>query len=320
MKLIQEAELNQVYQHSIQRFWLKHMCLGQFAGADCVAIQYAYVLHPEAKGSVVISSGRIEGLVKYKELVFNLYHNGYSVFIHDHRGQGQSGRMTANSQRGYVEDFDDYVADLKAFYLRVVSPNTRHQPYLLCHSMGCAIGALYVLDNPLDFAKVAFSSPMFGIPIPIPQWLLEPLLKVHQGVNRLFSDQPWYFLGQKHYAPASFEQNELTHSETRYKLFRQEYAAQPENKLGGVTASWLAAALQAMDQIEARADSFAIPALLLQAGADTVVDNLRQDRVAGRFPQYRKVELPTAKHELLMEKDEIRNRCVTQILTFFADG
>jgi len=32
--------------------------------------------------------------------------------IMSHRGQGESGRMTSDPQMGYVEYFDDYVADL----------------------------------------------------------------------------------------------------------------------------------------------------------------------------------------------------------------
>ena len=113
-------------------------------------------MHPEASASVVISSGRIESLVKYKELVYELYQNGYSVFIHDHRGQGMSGRLALNLQIGYVSDFDDYLQDLNIFVEQVVKPNSVAQLKLLCHSMGSAIGALYCLAHPEDFEQVVF--------------------------------------------------------------------------------------------------------------------------------------------------------------------
>ena len=307
------------YASHIQPFWQKKVSHGVFGGVGGVEISYAYALHPRPAGSIAISSGRIESLVKYKELMFNLYHAGYSVFIHDHRGQGLSGRMTDNPQQGYVARFDDYVADFKTFFDKVIVPKSLHRPKLLCHSMGGAIGALYALKHPDDFSQIALTAPMFGIKPALPRWLACLLIHSQTWFYKLLNDKPTYFWGQGDYTPEAFEHNKLTHSAARYKLFRQEYDAQPQVKLGGVTNIWLEAALLAMDEIADQAGNLNTPVLLLQAGADQVVDNRAQEAVAIKLGNCEKHLIEGAKHELLMEADLFRDASLRYILDFFTD-
>jgi lysophospholipase len=301
----------------VEPFWRDKVSQGVFGGLGSIDIAYAYAVHPNPIGSIALSSGRIETLLKYKELVFNLYNAGYSVFIHDHRGQGLSGRMTDDAHQGYVEKFDDYVQDFKIFYDKVISPKSVHTPMLLCHSMGGAIGALYVLAHPTDFSKVVFSAPMFGIRPALPNWFAATLLKIHHCINAIFSDKPWYFFGQNDYSDEPFENNRLTRSHARYSIFREAYRNQSEVQLGGVTGVWLKAASHAMNRIESEATAFSIPSLLLQAGNDTVVDNVRQNNVAEKLPDCQKILLLGAKHELLFELDNERDTCLRAILQFF---
>lgn len=312
--LVSEQNLADVYEQTIQPFWIEEVVQGQFSGLDDVLIAYAYIVHPKPVGSIVISSGRIETFLKYKELVFDLYQQGYSVFIHDHRGQGLSGRMTDNSHMGYVQHFDDYVSDFKLFVEQIVTPNTSHKPHLLCHSMGGAIGFLIISAFPDMFNKVVFSAPMFGIRPALPNWLEKLLLGVHFSIHKTAA----YFVGQQDYVNHSFEDNELTHSKIRYELFRQEYEEAPSTKLGGVTGEWLKAALVAMNKVEYLASSFPIPALVLQAGQDQVVDNKRQTRVVRKMANAQLQIILDAKHELLMEQDKLRNECLSHLLQFFA--
>jgi lysophospholipase len=317
--LSSELSLKSSFYETISPFWQARVKCGEFSGVDDISIHYAYVLNPEATASVVISSGRIESLVKYKELVFELYQNGYSVFIHDHRGQGLSGRLLDNAQMGYVDDFDDYVADLKNFIEQVVKPKGAAQIKLLCHSMGGAIGALYCLAYPDDIKQVAFSAPMFGIRPPLPDWLANVLVNASIGISRLFSKRASYFIGQQDYVRKPFAGNPLTQSEVRYAIFRQEYDDNPQIRLGGVTGNWLKAAAIAMNKVEQLAPQFPTPALVIQAGEDEVVDNKRQGRVSMRLANCKKMVVAGARHELLMEKDQYRQPCMQAILDFFGD-
>ncbi|MFQ3219301.1 MAG: lysophospholipase [Paraglaciecola sp.] len=314
--LSQETQLQHDYPALICPLMQK-LQYGEFMGVDKVNIVYAFLLHPCPIGSVVISSGRIECLLKYQELIYDLYQNGYCVFIHDHRGQGFSGRMTDNSHMGYVQDFTDYVTDFKIFYDTVIKLKSEYQPQLLCHSMGGAIGALYVHAYPQDFGHVVFSAPMFGIRPPMPAWLVTGLLRLNELINTFSGKPTAYFFGQGNYENIHFADSQLTHSEVRYRLFREEYERQPRVQLGGVTCQWLKAARAAMDKIESLAGTLSIPALVLQAGADQVVDNKRQDLVVASMPHCKKVVIKGAKHELLMEEDKYRMPCLVAALDFF---
>ncbi|WP_041713369.1 alpha/beta fold hydrolase [Paraglaciecola sp. T6c] len=310
-----EKQLERTYQEKIKPL-MRSLTKGDFMGHSGVNISYAYLCHPHAIGAVAISTGRIESWVKYQEVMFDLYQNGYSVFIHDHRGQGLSGRMTRNPHMGFVDDFTDYVADFKLFYQKIIEPNTQHRPQLLCHSMGCAIGALYVLAHPQDFAQLIVCAPMFGIRPALPNWLASILIGANLLISRGLGHDASYFLGQKNYQETEFALNELTHSEIRYRLFRDEYNLQPEVQLGGVTGHWLRAALKAMDAIEAQASQISIPVWAIQAEADTVVDNKRQSRVLAKLPHCEVQQIFGARHEMLLEEDQYRRPCLAAILAF----
>ena len=310
-----EKQLELTYNDQIKPL-MASVVQGHFVGLSGISISYAYLCHSEAKGAVAISTGRIESWVKYQEVMFDLYQNGYSVFIHDHRGQGLSGRMTRNPHMGFVHDFSDYVADFKQFYQQIIQPNTHHKPQLLCHSMGCAIGALYILAHPDDFSQVVFCAPMFGIRPALPDWLAKILIGANLLISRGLGHDASYFLGQKDYQETAFSLNELTHSDTRYRLFRDEYNLKPEVQLGGVTGHWLRAALIAMNSIEENAAQIALPVCAVQAGDDTVVDNKRQSRVLDRIPNCKVLRIAGARHEVLLEQDQYRQPCMQQILTF----
>ena len=92
--LCTESRLEQQFSDHIAPFWQEHVTLGSFQGNGDISVSYAYCIPEQAKHSVLISSGRIESLLKYKEVIYELYRNGFAVFVLDHRGQGLSGRMT----------------------------------------------------------------------------------------------------------------------------------------------------------------------------------------------------------------------------------
>ncbi|WP_051275619.1 alpha/beta fold hydrolase [Aestuariibacter salexigens] len=316
-QLTTESELPTKYQAEIEPFWQQHVNHGHFNGRDDVQIYYASAIHPNSRGDIVISNGRIESLLKYKEVIFDLYQNGFSVFALDHRGQGKSGRMHSDPHRGFVRHFDDYVADLDHFVRHVVKDMSQHPLNLLCHSMGSAIGAMYLTQHPNMFCKAAFCAPMFGIQPVLPPWLSRAMGHTLIGINRLLSSTPWYFPGQSGYRALSFEQNVLTRSQVRYQIFRDEYQRSPDIQLGGVTSHWLLAAVNAMQHILTNAQHITLPTMLLQAKADQVVHNISQNAVLAAMPNAHKYIYDDSEHEILMERDEIKNKALGDIMTFF---
>ncbi|SHG94219.1 lysophospholipase [Marisediminitalea aggregata] len=312
-----EPTLQQDYAQSITPFWQQCVSQGRFTGQGDIQVHYAYCVPESAHASVVISSGRIESLLKYQEVIYDLYHQGFAVFILDHRGQGLSGRMRDNPHLGFVNHFDEYVADMQHFLNEVVIPNQQGSLNLLCHSMGSAIGALTVLSMPKVFSRVVFCAPMFGIRPAMPQWLASTLITVNRLYNACVPGASGYFFGQRNYHEEPFATNRLTGSEARYKLFRELYTLQPEIQLGGVTPEWLAAASAAMWQIEQHASELTLPVTVFSAERDGVVDNQRQQRVVSNMPNANWVSVAGAKHEILIEQDAIRTPVMRQIVSFF---
>ena len=68
------------------------------------------------KGSVVLLTGRGEFIEKYAtEVVGELLGRGYCVYAMDWRGQGLSDRALADRNKGHVDNFSTYMADLQLF-------------------------------------------------------------------------------------------------------------------------------------------------------------------------------------------------------------
>ena len=146
----------------VEGFWQQGL-FNSFEGVKCVDIHYAVFTQKNSNSpALIIVPGRSESYLKYQELAFNFYQQGYNVFIIDHRGQGLSGRLLKNPNKGYVEDFQDYVDDLHYFIESVVVKHCAAKPFLLAHSMGGAIAARFMQDSPDAIKAAVISSPMLG--------------------------------------------------------------------------------------------------------------------------------------------------------------
>ncbi|MFT4925612.1 MAG: lysophospholipase [Phenylobacterium sp.] len=317
LNLSSEHQLTEHYAQIILPFWQQSVIESQFTSTDNVTISYAYTLCPQAKATIVISPGRSEGYLKYQELIYDLVQQGYSVFIIDHRGQGLSDKLIDHPQKGYVADFQHYVDDLKHFYHEVVNAKTSDQRFLLGHSMGCTIATLYLQQYPDDFAAATMSAPMYGFnPGKVPAAVAIPLIRLLVWWKKRSNNSTDYFLDQGDYHWLPFEQNQLTHSEIRYRQFRQQNEDIPALKLGGITFHWLATSLNAIDQLYANLSQLKTPLLLLQAGEETIVSLAAQDKFC-RLNGCEKLELADARHEILFEVDTIRHKAIGAMLAFF---
>ncbi|MFT6084930.1 MAG: lysophospholipase [Glaciecola sp.] len=340
MQLTKETELPEKFDTLIKPWFENSMISGFWKLADGTSLHYRYAHHQEAISIIVISSGRAECAVKYAELIYDLYQNGHSVFIHDHRGQGLSSRLKENPHLGYIADFNQYVADFKSMIGDVLVPML-HQKYtkakqhksssdscileptypplhLLCHSMGSAIGALLVKSQPNLFSKAVFCSPMFGITPPVPPWIATMLVRFGVVYNKLRGKKTSYFFGHTDYIPTAFYKNRLMSSQIRYEIFRKTYSQQTELQLGGATYEWLYASLIAMQEIREQASKISVPCLIVYSGADTVVAKEDIEQVINDIKHCESLLIPEALHELFFEKDKFRIPALTKILTYLS--
>ena len=324
MNLYTETELEEASKSTIDRFFHEQLERGVWRVSDAIEIVYYSAFHPQAKGMIVLSAGRSECAIKYAELLHDLYRNGHSIFIHDHRGQGESSRLTDNPHHGYVDTFNDYVADFSTIIDQVVSPlieqhkQTDLPKYLLSHSMGGAIAALLLLQRPDYFSKAIFCSPMFGIAPPIPIWLAKIMLNLNLVITKLRGKKASYFIGESNYQAFPFDKNRLTHSEIRYQLFKQAYAEFPQVQLGGVTSWWVVQALSALEYIQENAHHISLPCLVLRSGGDLIVSNDAIDEIHQKLKDSEMLTIENAMHELLFEKDSMREQCLNAIEQFIS--
>lgn len=308
---------------ALSQFWqrVEHHDL---VTADKVKVRYVTFQQPQPndKGWVIISPGRIESFLKYQEIMLELANKGYSVAAVDHRGQGFSERVSHHPQHGHITHFDEFVRDFADFML-ALKPRIDEQPcQLLAHSMGAAIGCLYMANYPHPFHSAALSAPMMGVQTkPWPMGAAKVLIQLGHWFNRqLLGDKPRYFVGMRDYADVSYANNRLTHSQQRYEWFRAMYQQHPEIQLGGPTVQWLKQSLQAMAELPEAAQRIHIPVLLLQATDDRIVSPEPQNVFIelSPHPASQLQRLQGSYHEVLMEKDEIRGDALRSVMAFFA--
>jgi lysophospholipase len=324
-----ESQLPNKYVNEIAHFWQQGH-FSHFSGADNVRVNYATFINNHGTTPakcLVISSGRSESYLKYKELSYDLFNHGYSVFLIDHRGQGLSQHFLADSHKGHVDNFQYYVDDLSSFIENMVMPYCQgNKPYLLAHSMGGTIAARYLQDFPNKIQAAVLSSPMLGFNSgSIPKFIAESVLNVSAKLNQWFDDTPWYFLGHKGFSHNAFSDNILMHSPARYQLFTELYKATPEIQLGGVTVQWITESQQALARIFNNIDKITTPTLVLQAGQDKIIENQAQDDFCQQLHQLHPHSCPNGKplivsgayHELFFESDIYRKKALTAVIQWF---
>ncbi|NVK23744.1 MAG: alpha/beta fold hydrolase, partial [Gammaproteobacteria bacterium] len=198
--------------------------------------------------------------------------------------------------------------------------------FMLSHSMGGAIGLRYIQQHPETFEKVAFSSPMWALNAgPVPKPIAKGLLKIVAWSTSLWSDQSPYFFGGQDYNPVPFAENVLTHSNVRYIYFRDTYDQTPELQLGSVTINWIQESVAALDIAYEQLNMVKSPVLVLQSGAEKVIDNEGQNRFCQRLKDSGNpcvsgtpIVIENAQHELFIEEDKKRSEALKHIIGFFS--
>lgn len=312
-RITQSKELNVIYTTTIKPHFDTQQ-LNYFISHDALKIAYKYFPVNNSKATVVISSGRTEGMVKYQELIYDLNNNGYSVYIYDHRGQGFSQRMTQDSRLGYVKDFFNYVKDLKYFVDNIIKHDEKL--FLLSHSMGAQVASLYAQTYPYDFDALVLNSPMHQ-PKLFTEFTTGFLCDI---VEYMIDDTPKYAIGKFYFdfTDNNFFFNMLTHSELRYSIVNESYALNPETKIGWTSVNWVAESCKVSPLVLKYADKIKVPVLLIQSGNDYLVNLKPQEEFCSKLGDLCKmVPVDEAYHELFFEKDIYRNKALSAMFEFF---
>ena len=131
---------------------------GTFRGLGDLLLYYQYWLPPgESKAILMVAHGFAEHSGRYTHVAGYFVERGYAVYALDHRGHGRS-----EGERVYVEQFTDYVDDLKTFYDIIRKDNPGKKIFLIGHSMGSAITLLYTARYQDELAGMVTSGGGIG--------------------------------------------------------------------------------------------------------------------------------------------------------------
>lgn len=277
---------------------------GYFEGTNKVNIYYEkYVINNE-KGRVVISHGFCECLDKYKELIYYFTEMGYSVYAVEHRGHGRSGSLSNTDKTQInIDKFNYYVEDLKIFIDKFVFEEGSNL-YLYAHSMGGAIGTMFLEKYNQYFKKAILNAPMMEIDTgKYPKVLSHLISKIYmiigKGEKYVFGHGP--FDGKY-----NLEESGTT-NHYRYQNHLDELIEDNTIQRSGASFNWINEALKATKEIlkEDNIDKINIPLLLFQAGRDTFVKEKGHNKFCESAKNCKKIRFENGKHELYIENDEI---------------
>ena len=267
------------------------------------------------RGTVLMFPGRSEYVEKYAPEAAALAGLGFASIAIDWRGQGLADRLQPLATLGHVDRFADYQRDVAAVMAHVRAQGLPEPYYLVAHSMGGCIG-LRALLNGLPVETVAFSAPMWGI---LMAPALRPVAWTLSSVSKPLRFSHVFAPGQlptPFVTRVSFEENTLTSDRDMFEEMRRHLRLHPELGLGGASLNWLNEALVEMRALAAR-PSPAIPCVAFLGSEEAIVDPARiRDRMA-RWPGGRLIEFEGARHEVLIERPEVRARILSTLDAHF---
>ena len=203
----------------------------------------------EVRAALLVVHGLAEHGGRYMNLVDRFVPQGYALYAIDHVGHGRS-----EGQRLYVERFADYVTPLQSL-LGVIRAGQPGRPvFLVGHSMGGLIGALYLLTHQEELAGAVLSGPAIQAPGNVPPAVI--------FVGRLLAT----LLPRMGLVPLDAE------GISRDPAVLAAYLADPLVYKGKITARLGAEMLDAMAAVRRNAGQIRLPLLIVQGAADRLVD------------------------------------------------
>jgi len=289
---------------------------GEFSGVDGLKIRTVTFDKKDGSGALVILPGKSETYLKYAEFFYDLHELPLTLYAMDHRGMGFSERPLPDRLKMHVESFDHYIEDARTFVETVAKAGQHEHMYLFGHSTGALIAALYLENYPNTFLAGILCSPLFDLDVgPVPGFALRAMARLLDRPGR----HEEYSLGQKNIKRPDFGNNKISNSYARWSLWEEDIIPNTEAiQFGGVTNHWLRESLMAGRRAVQEAGKITVPLLLLQAEQDSIVKLGAQDRFCRGAPLCTKVLIRGAKHEILIEQEDVRTEAIARIKDFLA--
>lgn len=201
------------------------------------------------KAALLIVHGLAEHSGRYMNVVNHFVPLGYAVYGIDHFGHGKSG-----GTRVYVKRFRDFIDSIKTYFNMIREWQPEIPIFLVGHSMGGLIGAAYLLDYQHELKGAILSGPAVKVPENTSSMLVR--------AGKVFSAlMPKIGLMQLEADGISRDAEVV-----------QAYVNDPLVHTGKITARLAAELLKAMQRVTDEASAITLPIMIIQGGADRLVD------------------------------------------------
>jgi len=265
------------------------------------------------RGGLFFQAGRGDIFEKYLESLGHWHARGWSLAGFDWRGHGGSGRI--DHRAGLAAEFAPSVADLAAQWSAWTATTPR--PHVLAaHSMGGYLALRAVLEGAVAPQALVFVAPMWGVRSPLGSALSGA---VARWQCRRGDPGRAIWPEGAHPGGRLGRMALLTHDAERFADELWWHDRLPGHRLGAPSWAWLAEAFVATRALAAdpRLSQMRVPALVLVAERDRLVDPRAALRVAARLAQAEVIRFgrDTA-HEILREADPVRSRALAAIDAF----
>lgn len=317
VKCLPEDILEQKMEEEAEPFLQRIRVSGMMKTTENKGLYYELYPQENAKGTIVVSYGFTESCLKYYELLYYFYREGYQAAIMDHRGHGRSMREVEDMTVVHVELFSRYVKDLHHFVEKKVKPMADGKPlYLFAHSMGGCIGTFYLEQYPDDFKRAVLTAPMLGVKLGgCPAWAARVLCDMEvfrgKGTERLFT--------QSAFDPdESFEECSAS-SEARHAWYMKKRREDENYQTSSGSYYWGKEAINAGEFVVSKKQAEKVKAsvLLFQAEYDSLVKPEPQDRFISRIADGRLVFVPGVRHEIYRAPNEVLQPYLEEIFRFY---
>ena len=298
--------------------YLKERAQGDYIiGVNNVKLYYEKYITENAKANIVICHGLGEFIEKYNEIIYYFMRAGYSIFVIEHRGHGRSQRLGIDNSQVHIEKFQNYIEDFRKFMDEIVVPNSSDKKiFLFAHSMGGAIGTIFLEKYTSYFKAVILSAPMYRINTgKIPKVLANVIV----SIMKLYGKEKNYLPGKAPYVDKKALSDKSTScKERRYYLY-EKIKNNDSYKSGGPSVLWYIESVRATKKLirKENASKVEIPVLLFQGEYDTHVVSKAHDEFALYAKDCEIVNLKGAKHEVYFERDEITFCFLDRVLSFY---
>jgi len=223
---------------------------GFFPSADGTRIYHqSWLPDGVPKAGILLVHGLAEHAGRYTNLVNHMVSRNYAVYGLDHIGHGKSGGV-----RVYAKRFANFAEVLRSYVDQMQDRFPGLPIFLYGHSIGALIAAVFLFDHPAELAGVVFSGPCVKVPANVSAatvFLAKALSRITPKLGLSAVDASGI---------------------SRDPAQVQAYIDDPLVYNGKTTARLACEMLKAMQRVPAEAAGIKLPVLIVQGGADTVVD------------------------------------------------